>query len=420
MTKKQLELYIHIPFCVKKCEYCDFLSFPADEPAQRRYLIALLKEVEYYGMRTDGYRVSSIFIGGGTPSSINAEWIRRILDTVRRRYDLAEDAEITIECNPGTLTPQKLEIYKKAGVNRLSIGLQSTLDEELKTLGRIHTYEEFLESYRAARDAGFYNINIDLMSGLPYQTPEKFQKTLYEVIGLRPAHISVYSLIIEKGTPFWDHYQKDLALQKAGKRTKALPDEDTEYTIYKMTQRMLAEEGFAQYEISNYARPGWECRHNCGYWTGVDYLGIGLGASSYFEGYRFSNTSDMQKYLRLIPDLYMSAVDRSEKLGFMVMDQEKLDRLDEGKLLGQVHKELTRMDETSRMEEFMFLGLRMICGVSKEEFYRRFGKDMQEVYGEQLADLSEKELLIEEEDRVYLTERGLDLGNYCMAKFLLS
>ncbi len=267
MNEKKLELYIHIPFCVKKCDYCDFLSFPADSNTQIRYVHALLQEIRYYGNLLGDYHVPTIYIGGGTPSWLEENLIYTVLQQVASSFHVEADAEISIECNPGTVTAKKLNVYQSAGINRLSIGLQSTNNEELKALGRIHTCDQFLKTYELARNAGFENINIDLMSGLPYQTLDKFLESLQTVIRLKPEHISAYSLIIEKGTPFYERYKFDAVKQEAGLHTEILPDEDEVYRIYKATQDVLKQAGYRQYEISNFAQPGYACRHNIGYWT---------------------------------------------------------------------------------------------------------------------------------------------------------
>ena len=278
-AKKTLELYIHVPFCVKKCDYCDFLSGPAGKERQREYFQALEREIAAVPDFSDR-EITTVFIGGGTPSVPDPSLVGEMLDQIRNKFFVAPDAEITIEANPGTLYKEKLQIYLEHGINRLSLGLQSPQNRELKILGRIHTWEEFQESFFMARDAGFSNINIDLMSAIPEQTYADWEKNLRTVAGLSPEHISAYSLIIEEGTPF-------------GERKLKLPDEDTEYRMYENTAGILEEYGFHQYEISNYAKGGRECRHNKGYWQRIDYLGLGLGASSLLDHMRFSNTADI-------------------------------------------------------------------------------------------------------------------------------
>ena len=330
-TKTPLELYVHIPFCIRKCQYCDFLSGPSDEETKDRYIEALLKEIRA-AEHTEDYEIVSVFIGGGTPSALKAEAIASIMRTLQEQFFFCEDAEVTIEANPGTVDLEKLTIYRNVGINRLSLGLQSTDAEELKLLGRIHSYEEFLKSYEWAREAGFSNINIDLMFAIPGQTGEAWRQHLYQVAELNPEHISAYSLIIEEGTPFWKLYGDDrsgeadvegiIADGGAGQQGKAaipalpdedsreidsglvmkektglpaLPDEDSEREMYHLTKRILAERGYEQYEVSNYARKGFECRHNLMYWRRKDYLGLGLGAASMEGDRRYSNTTDISR-----------------------------------------------------------------------------------------------------------------------------
>ena len=372
---KNLELYIHIPFCVHKCIYCDFLSAPADDKTKSSYVKALINEIALSEAGLDK-NVTSIFIGGGTPSAINAEYIKDILEAVKQRYRVDGNAEITIECNPGTINSEKAYIYREAGINRISFGLQSTDDKELRMLGRIHTYEEFLQSYQWAREAGFQNINIDLMFAIHGQTGEAWRAHLRQLAELKPEHISAYSLIIEEGTPFAE-CELDL------------PDEDTEYRMYEDTAAILGEYGFHQYEISNYAKKGLECRHNKGYWQRTDYLGLGLGASSLVDHVRFSNTDNMEEYLR------NSAF--PEKI--------RCDR-----------ETLTEADE---MAEFMFLGLRMTEGVSVREFEEYFGKNMESIYGEVLKKHFALGMLKKKNDRIFLTRRGIHVSNGVMADFLL-
>lgn len=396
--KKELELYFHIPFCVRKCAYCDFLSAPAAKEVQEEYMRALILETKGRADEYRDYRVSSVFIGGGTPSLVDAGQLAALLEVVREHYELSEDIEITIECNPGTLTKEKLKIYKSAGVNRLSIGLQSADNGELKTLGRIHTYEEFLEGYELAVNAGFTNINVDVMSALPGQSLASYENTLRKVLSLNPvpAHISAYSLIVEEGTPFFERDERG---------ELNLPDEDCERRMYERTEEMLLEAGFARYEISNYAKKGFECRHNCGYWRRTEYVGFGIGAASLVNSVRFHNGSDIKEYL--------------------------CDPL-------ACREDFQELSLQEQMEEFMFLGLRMTEGVSCEEFSRKFGQDIREVYGAVIAENKQKGLLCEfakgkeepagQEElagqevqggrRLALTKKGLDVSNQVMADFL--
>lgn len=370
-----MEIYIHIPFCIRKCDYCDFLSGPSGPKEQADYVQALLREIQAVE-EGEGRSVSSIFIGGGTPSVLDERLLGDILREIRNRFKMEEDAEITIEVNPGTANIGKLQAYREMGINRLSIGLQSPEDRELKILGRIHNYGQFLETYQEARTVGFDNINIDLMSAIPDQTYEGWVKNLRTVAELEPEHISAYSLIVEEGTPF-------------AARKLNLPDEDTEYNMYEATVQILKEYGFEQYEISNYARKGRECRHNVGYWTRQDYLGFGLGASSLYGKERFANTADMKKYLENSRN--------PEKI------REK-------------EPSLTREDE---MAEFMFLGLRMTKGISKADFQRCFGCTIESVYGEVLEKYESMELLLEKDGRIFLSREGIHVSNSIMAEFLL-
>ena len=370
-----MEIYIHIPFCIRKCDYCDFLSGPSGPEEQADYVQALLREIQAVE-EGEGRSVSSIFIGGGTPSVLDERLLGDILREIRNRFKMEDDSEITIEVNPGTANIGKLQAYREMGINRLSIGLQSPEDRELKILGRIHNYGQFLETYQEARTVGFDNINIDLMSAIPDQTYEGWVKNLRTVAELEPEHISAYSLIVEEGTPF-------------AARKLNLPDEDTEYNMYEATAQILKEYGFEQYEISNYARKGRECRHNVGYWTRQDYLGFGLGASSLYGKERFANTADMKKYLE------------NSKNPEKIREKEP---------------SLTREDE---MAEFMFLGLRMTKGISKADFQRCFGCTIESVYGEVLEKYESMELLVEKDGRIFLSREGIHVSNSIMAEFLL-
>ncbi len=396
MEKKELELYIHIPFCVKKCDYCDFLSFPADNRTQRRYVDAVQKEIIYYGALYPDRKITTIFIGGGTPSWLDEEEIVRILHTVREAFAVEHDAEITIECNPGTATAHKLVRYREAGINRISIGLQSAHNEELALLGRIHTWEQFLKTYDLARKAGFSNINVDLMSALPGQTLETFSDTLKKVLALKPEHLSAYSLMIEEGTPFYERYREDEKHREAGEPTELLPDEEQEYAVTKLTQRVLMEAGYHWYEVSNFAKPGYECRHNIGYWKRADYLGIGIGAASLIDNVRYANVRDLEEYCKECESLW--------------------EELNIRKTLCSSTEPVTREEQ---MEEFMFLGLRMTEGVSRAEFEQYFGTTIEAVYGDVLRQLQKEGLLVKQEGRICLTERGMDVNNYVVEQFML-
>ena len=373
-----MELYLHMPFCVRKCAYCDFLSFPTDQETQNLYTRRLREDIDAMGKKYGDIPVDTIFIGGGTPSVPDSALIVGIMEHVRKAFHVAEGAEISMEANPGTVTREKLTDYRRAGINRLSFGLQSANDRELKLLGRIHTWAEFLESFHLARECGFTNINIDLMSALPGQTREAWKDTLKRVTDLNPEHISAYSLIIEDGTPFGEKYGSE-------EGRKLLPDEDSEREMYHETKRFLRDCGYERYEISNYAKPGRACRHNIGYWTGLPYLGLGLGASSYMDGCRFAVNSDMKQYLE-------------EKPG-MFTDVEKLTKKD-------------------MEEEFFYVGLRMTAGVSLPEFERRFGVSAKDVYPGLMEMFVEEKAAVFQGDRFVLTDYGLDVSNYIMAQFL--
>lgn len=373
-----MELYVHIPFCVKKCKYCDFLSFPQGGEVKRKYVDKLLEEIRLVSGGYEDRQISSIFIGGGTPSVLPGAWMEELFAYLRKYFNIEETAEISVEANPGTVSEEKLVAYKRAGINRLSLGLQSSNDRELKALGRIHTYGEFLESFYLARAAGFQNINVDLMCALPGQTVESFMETLEKTADLNPEHISAYSLIVEEGTPFYDIYGE-------GEGTSLLPDEEEERKMYHKTREFLRSRGYERYEISNYAKRGKECRHNVGYWTGIPYLGLGLGASSYVNGMRFRNERDLKKYLNEMPGK----------------------RLDE--------EILTPKD---MQEEFFFVGLRMVQGVSLEQFEETFGVTAEEVYPGLMERFVKEGAALLEEGRFRLTEYGMDVSNYIMEKFL--
>lgn len=375
---KALSIYIHIPFCIRKCYYCDFLSAPASKEVRACYVDRLIEEIEKEAENYQNYSVVSVFFGGGTPSVLETEETARIMRTVQSCFSLDKAAEITTELNPGTADETKLKAYKEMGFNRLSIGLQSADNEELKRLGRIHTYEEFLVVYEAAKKAGFCNINVDIMAALPGQHIGNYKKTLEKVLSLSPEHISAYSLIVEEGTPFYAWFTEP-------EKQKLLPTEDEEREMYELTGRLLSESGYHRYEISNYAKTGYECRHNTAYWIRQDYAGFGLGAASLVGMERFQNTRSLDQYLT----------------GAFQKEERQL------------------LTEKECMEEMMFLGLRLIRGVSKEDFLKQFGRSMEQVYGPVLEKLVRQGLLVNGKERVSLTKRGLDVSNYAMAEFLL-
>jgi oxygen-independent coproporphyrinogen-3 oxidase len=379
-SKKELMLYIHIPFCEKKCDYCDFLSAPASGEMKVKYVDKLIQEIKSHKEKKEEYKVTSIFIGGGTPSSLPIGYISRIMEAVAETFyplQNTDDMEVTIEANPGTVNKDKLLEYKLSGINRISFGLQSTDNKELKELGRIHTYEIFLENYRLAREVGFKNINIDLMSGLPGQRVNDWLATLENIIALNPEHISAYSLIIEEGTPFYSRYGLDYN------------NEETDRIIYTKTKEVLQENGYNRYEISNYAKENCECEHNIGYWRRKEYLGLGLGASSLLKGVRLKNEEDINNYLALDPD-YNGVIIESSPLS-----------------------------KKEEMEEFMFLGLRLTKGISKSNFLKQFSQPIEGFYNKELIKSEQEDLLYIGEDDIYLTEKGIDLSNIVMSRFLL-
>ncbi len=391
---RDLSIYIHIPFCVRKCLYCDFLSFPlsgkdedmGEVPAKgalrknisceeiENYVNLLMREIKQQSILYKEHKVISVFFGGGTPSVLETGQIGRIMEQIRTYYTLSESPEITIEMNPGTVTKEKLQEYITCGINRISIGLQSADNEELARIGRIHDYETFLETYHMARKAGFTNINIDLMAALPGQSISSYRNTLERVAALCPEHISAYSLILEEGTPLYER-----------RDSYSFPSEEEDRQMYLMTSRYLAAHGYHRYEISNYAKEGYECRHNKVYWQRGDYVGFGLGAASMVKENRWSNPADWERYAKCVH----SFRPQSQKLTV-----------------------------SEQMEEFMFLGLRMMCGVERSDFYRKFGQQIEEVYGSVLRKLCGQGLLVQEADSIRLTERGIDVSNYVMAEFL--
>ncbi len=375
--EQELELYAHIPFCVRKCGYCDFLSGTAEESTREAYLLALAREIRRAGQDAEGCRAVSVFFGGGTPTVLTGGQLSRLLSEIKKSFRLAGDCEITLEANPGTLDPEKLRLCREAGFNRISIGCQSADNRELRRLGRIHTWEEFLEGFRQAREAGFSNINVDLMSGIPGQTLVSWETSLRKTAELGPEHISAYSLILEEGTPFYENREK-----------LDLPDEDTERRMYERTGEILEEYGCRQYEISNYAREGYRCRHNLGYWTGREYLGLGLGASSLWRDTRFRNTDSMEEYLK-----------------------------DSGNL-PKIRREEEKLSASDRQSEYMILGLRLTEGISLAGFRETFGTDVRKVWPGVLEKYEGYGLLEEAAGRLKFTGEGISLSNVVLAEFL--
>ena len=380
--RRELELYIHIPFCVKKCAYCDFLSGSASDQQIEEYVQALIEEIRYYKEVAKKYEVSTVFLGGGTPSLLTEEQMKVLMEVLGQTFFIRQNAEITMEANPGTVTVEKLRAYQKAGINRISFGLQSVDNEELKMLGRIHTYEEFLESYDAARKAGFQNINVDLISAIPKQTVRSWEQTLQTIISLQPEHISAYSLIVEEGTPFAKLYGEGCELEHL------LPSEEEERRMYERTEELLQEAGYHRYEISNYTKEGYECQHNLGYWERKEYLGLGLGASSLIEETRFHNTETMEEYLRDAKNPIL------------------------------LRKEQEKLEQQEQMEEFVFLGLRKMRGIQEERFTETFGKEIWDCYGKNLERVIKEGLLEREEGALRLTRKGIDVSNYVFYEIL--
>lgn len=424
---KSISIYIHIPFCVKKCQYCDFLSAPADSRAQEVYLRALKQEIREQAARYREYEVQTVFIGGGTPTAVPCENLCEVLKTVFSFYRMNPHAEISMEANPGTVTKEALLSYRKAGINRISIGLQSADDMELKLLGRIHTYRDFQQTYRWAQEAGFTNINLDIMSALPGQSVENYKKTLETVLSSKPQHISAYSLIVEEGTPFYEKYgQESEKLQATGEKQPDLPSEEEEREMYALTEKLLAAAGYHRYEISNYALPGRECRHNLVYWKRGNYVGFGLGAASMVENVRFENIREMQEYLAEyagMPDAepVFAEVAQGDKQALSNEQEFSLreDTHSENEQELSIRENVHPLSSQEQMEETMFLGLRLTEGVSKAEFHRQFGVSMEQIYGEVIRKNTAKGLLIDEAGYVCLTREGMDLSNYVMAQFLL-
>ena len=384
--RQAIELYIHIPFCVRKCNYCDFLSFSSDEETQGKYVSQLINELTFRAALCSDYSVSSVFIGGGTPSVLHEKLISAIIETIDKNYYVRPDMELTIECNPSSAMRHKFAAYKKAGINRLSIGLQSADNAELRVLGRIHTFEDFLKSYQSARMEGFDNINVDLINCFPMQSLRTWKKTLKNVLMLKADHVSVYNLIVEEGTPFYDMQKRGLLL---------MPSEEEQTAIDEFTKECMAKYGYRRYEFSNYAKPGHECRHNIGYWTGVPYIGFGIGASSLYGKMRWKNTSDMSAYMGISFEADADAVCS----GLMT--------------------EVTMLSREDKMSEFVYLGMRLTDGISATDFRSNFGAQIENVFGDALSKNMELGLIEHVGDRYRLTDRGIDVSNVVLSDFLL-
>ena len=371
-------LYLHFPFCVRKCRYCDFLSFPADEETKKLYASAMIREIRGYAMTLRGRKIDSIYLGGGTPSLMHEGALRDIFRALYDSFDISPSAEISMEMNPGTVNPRILS-FVFDHISRVSLGVQSAVDSELAFLGRIHTRKDAEKSLQLLGGAGISNISMDLMAAIPGQTMESFQESLLFAVSWNPAHISCYSLIVEEGTDFY-------ALKKSGRLS--LPDEETEREMSYLAHDFLEHAGYHHYEISNYAKDGMRCRHNMRYWTRGDYIGFGIGAASLFEHTRWRNTRSLENYLACSSD--------------------------PGKLV----REIEQLDKRSEIEEYMFLGLRTSDGITEAGFRRSFGLELRDIYGDVISRLASDGLLLETGEGIRLTMRGADVSNRVMAEFL--
>ena len=382
MRRKQIGLYIHIPFCKQKCSYCDFCSYANKESFIKRYIQCVLKEIievgnnnkiDFENGKDDLFLVKTIYIGGGTPSLIDSKYIVQIIEDIKLNFEIDEKAEITIEVNPGTVTLEKLEDYNKVGINRLSIGLQSTHEHLLKEIGRIHTYLDFLDTFRFAREAGFENINVDLMIGLPNQTLEEVKDSIEEIVSMEPEHISVYSLILEENTPLFKKVEEGLEL----------PNEDLERKMYWAVKQTLEQNNYIHYEISNFAKKGYESKHNLDCWNQKEYIGFGIAAHSYTNGIRYSNIENIEQYIKNYDE----------------------DKTEENLVFHE------KQDMEAMQKEYMLLGLRKIDGVSIQEFKIKFVANPVFLYHSELEKLVNEELLEIDGDMIKLTNKVLDLAN---------
>lgn len=374
-----LGLYIHVPFCAQKCNYCDFNSFKIKGNDKQDYLYSIEKEMELYTEEFKDKQFDSVFFGGGTPSILNIYELKRLLDSTFKYFNIKENAEISMECNPGTINKEKLIHMKKLGINRLSIGLQATQNHHLKYIGRIHSYEEFEKNYLEAREVGFDNINIDLMYALPNHKEEEWKLSLDKVISLNPEHISAYSLILEEGTKLYEMYDND---------EFKLLDEDTDIKMYNYTINKLKENGYNQYEISNYSKKGKECKHNIIYWKCDNYLGLGPGASGYINNIRYSNIGNL--------DEYNSRVSQNIK---------------------PIEEEII-LSEKDKIEEFIFMGLRMNEGINLNIFKERFNTKFEDLYKETMDKLIADKLMELHKDNLRLTQKGREISNTVFIEFI--
>ena len=377
MKNKEVGIYIHIPFCKKKCYYCDFVSYCNKDNLIENYIKAVKKEIQMQNIQS---QITTIYIGGGTPSYIDSKYIEEILEELKSK-NIASNAEITIEVNPGTVTKEKMQEYKKIGINRISIGLQTTQNNLLKQIGRIHNFEEFLETYNITRKTGFKNINVDLMIGLPNQSIQDIKITLEKIIKLNPEHISVYSLIVEEKTPIED---------KISKGELELPDEETERNMYWYVKNTLELNGYKHYEISNFAKIGYESKHNVNCWEQKEYFGFGIAAHSYRDITRYSNITNIEEYIKNI----------------------KNQKIERNRIIHEIQK------EDDKKKEYMLLGLRKIDGIKISEFKNKFGDNPIYLFRNQLKRLNDEELIIIDDDTIKLTNRGIDLANLVWEEFV--
>lgn len=374
-----LGLYIHIPFCIKKCKYCDFNSFKLNVDEKRKYLNSLKREMELYKVNLEDKSIDSVFVGGGTPSILNEEEIKILFQNIKNNFRIKDSAEITMECNPGTLTLNKLKTMKACGVNRLSIGLQAVQNNHLEYIGRVHTYEEFEKNYYQAKEVGFENINIDLMYALPNQSKEDWMESLEKVVKLNPTHISAYSLILEENTELFNMYQK---------HEFKLLDEDTDIEMYEYTINYLKSNGYNQYEISNYAQKGFECKHNILYWKCENYVGLGVSASGFLNEIRYNNLCELDKYEEIIHS---------------------------GKKPIEWEEKLSIKDE---IEENIFLGLRMNEGIKFKDFYEKYNLYFEEEYKIEIDKLKKMELIETNDEGMRLTQKGREISNSVFVEFM--
>ncbi|MGL5245720.1 MAG: radical SAM family heme chaperone HemW [Sarcina sp.] len=376
---KKLSLYIHIPFCKQKCLYCDFSSYAGKNFLKEDYIACLCEEIRSIKASIPNHLIETIFIGGGTPSILEVKELSSLLKTINT-LTLSKNIEFSMECNPGSITDEKLQLMKDNGVNRISIGLQAVQNDLLNKLGRIHNFNEFKENFLLARKYGFRNINVDLMFGIPNQKIEHWEKTLETIIELNPEHISAYSLIIEEGTPFYNYYEKDII---------QLPTEEEERAMYDLTLDILEKNNYKQYEISNFSKEGLECKHNIAYWDLKEWVGVGTAATSFIDNKKIKNVDNIEEYIALI---------NKNKKPYESIENNSIE---------------------NNMEEFMFMGLRKINGISEEEFFRRFGKEINQIYEDIICKFQKEELLCRECGKIYLSKKGIELSNLVMMEFLL-